>query len=212
MQVMPLSASGIFSKIFLKNENFIRSRSYIKRKDKSKTQKMKYLRLRLLLEKLKSGKREYFDEFYGLTKMAVYYLVKKYLFDDFAVEDVMQEADISFLYSLDKVIGNPLPYLLQIAKNKALDYLRKDSKTDKSVQAEDLNIGKADEYESEFPLLQECRKRLDEEEFFILENTVIFGYTRVDVAKMLDKPVSTVNRKYNAILSKIKKFHKEAYK
>ena len=124
----------------------------------------------------------------------------------------MQEAYISFLYSLDKVIGNPLPYLLQIAKNKALDYLRKDSKTDKSVQAEDLNIGKADEYESEFPLLQECRKRLDEEEFFILENTVIFGYTRVDVAKMLDKPVSTVNRKYNAILSKIKKFHKEAYK
>ena len=173
---------------------------------------MKYLRLRLLLEKLKSGKREYFDEFYGLTKMSVYYLVKKYLFDDFAVEDVMQEAYISFLYSLDKVIGNPLPYLIQIAKNKALDHLRKDSKTDKSVQAEDLNIGKADEYESEFPLLHECRKRLDEEEFFILENTVIFGYTRVDVAKMLDKPVSTVNRKYNAILSKIKKFHKEAYK
>ena len=43
MQVMPLSASGIFSKIFLKNENFIRSRSYIKRKDNRRTQKNEIL-------------------------------------------------------------------------------------------------------------------------------------------------------------------------
>lgn len=173
---------------------------------------MRHLRLKILLEKLKSGKKEYFDEFYGLTKASVYYLVKKYFSNEADAEDVMQDAYIAFLYSLDRVHGNPLPYLLQTAKNKALDYIRKDSKTDKSVNADDLSPSKTDVYESEFVLLNECRRRLTEEEFFILENTVIFGYTRVDVAKMLGKPVSTVNRKYNQILKKTKNYLREAYK
>ena len=50
------------------------------------------------------------------------------------------------------------------------------------------------------------------EEFFILENTVIYGYTRVEVAAMLKKPVSTVNRQYNALLKKAKEMAKEAYR
>ena len=69
-----------------------------------------------------------------------------------------------------------------------------------------------DENSFDTPLLDLCRKRLTEEDFYILENTVLFGYTRVDVAKALGKPVSTVNRRYNEILKKIKKFATEIYR
>ena len=75
-----------------------------------------------------------------------------------------------------------------------------------------MQFAVSDNYATETPLLETCRKNFSEEEFFILENTVIYGYTRVEVAAMLKKPVSTVNRQYNALLKKAKEMAKEAYR
>ena len=105
-----------------------------------------------------------------------------------------------------------MPYLCSIAKNKALDSIKKESGINKSVTPEDLQFAVSDNYATEAPLLETCRKNFSEEEFFILENTVIYGYTRVEVAAMLKKPVSTVNRQYNALLKKAKEMAKEAYR
>ncbi len=173
---------------------------------------MNKLRLQYLLSKLKAGKKEYFDEFYRLTKGAVWYVVGKYLKDEFGAEDVMQDAYISFLNNLERVKDDPLPYLCGIAKNKALDVLKKDVRIDKSLQPEDLQLSVCDDYEFDAPLLQTCKKKLSKEEYFILEHTVILGYTRVAVAEMIDKPVSTVNRNYNKMLVKIKEIAKEVYR
>lgn len=172
--------------------------------------KMNNLRVKILLHKLKAGKTEYFDEFYRLTKGAVWYVVRKYVYDRFDAEDVMQDAYVSFLTNLGAVSGNPVPYLCTVAKNKALDKIKKDSKIDKSSPFEELRLGAEDNY-SDGTLIEECRKKLDEEEFFIIEQTIIIGYNRVEVAKMLNKPVSTVNRKYNQILKKIKIIAKGVY-
>lgn len=169
---------------------------------------MNTLRLKTLAEKLKKGRREYFDEFYGLTKTSVYFTARSFFADEFFIEDVMQESYYSFLNNLYKVEGNPLPYLIEITKNKALDKLKKNKKTDYSVEIETLNIAE-EEPEKDFPLLDYMKKRLSEEEYFILEKTVILGYRRVEVAKMLNKPVSTVNRKYHDVIKKVKKLYKE---
>lgn len=173
---------------------------------------MKNLRLKILLSKLKAGKKEYFDEFYNLTISAVWYVVKKIIPERFFAEDIVQESYIAFLNNLQNVNGDPLPYLCGIAKNRALDAIKKDSKIDKSSPFEDLTLAITDKYEVDFPLLEACKSKLDDEEYFILENTVIFGYTRVAVAKMLNKPVPTVNRKYNQILKKVSILAKEVYK
>ena len=160
--------------------------------------------IKTLFEQLKAGKKEYFSRFYTLTKRSVYFTVRKYSRDEFFIEDVMQDAYISFL--------NNMPYLITITKNKALDAVRKDSKTDKSVEIEDLPISKTDEYSTDFPLLDKCRSVLDDEEYFILENIAIIGYTQTEVAKMLGKPISTVNYEYKTILKKLRKINKEAYR
>lgn len=172
---------------------------------------MSKLKLRWLLSKLKAGKKEYFEEFYTLTKGAVWYVIGKYVKERFFAEDILQDAYVSFLNNLASVKGDPLPYLCSIAKNKALDSIKKEAKIDKSLVPEDLNSAAFDDYKIEYPLLETCRKNLSEEEFFILENTVIYGYTRVEVAKMLKKPVSTVNRQYNALLKRVKNMAEEAY-
>lgn len=168
---------------------------------------MNYARLKTLLEKLKNGQREYFEEFYNLTKSAVYYTARVYFADDFSVEDVMQDAYYSFLTNIHKVSGNPLPYLLQTVKNKALDVIKKDKRLDKTIEIESFNI--SEEEKEKFPFLSVLKEKLDDEEFFILERTVIMGYKRVEVAKMMNKPVSTVNRKYNSVINKIKKIYRE---
>ncbi len=172
---------------------------------------MNKLRLKHLLSGLKAGKKEYFEEFYRLTKGAVWYSVLRYVKSRHHAEDVLQDTYIAFLDHLDAVRGDPLPYLCTIAKNKALDSIKKDAKLDKAPLSEDMPA-KTDENSFDTPLLDLCRKRLTEEDFYILENTVLFGYTRVDVAKALGKPVSTVNRRYNEILKKIKKFATEIYR
>ncbi len=172
---------------------------------------MNKLKLKHLLSGLKAGKKEYFEEFYRLTKGAVWYSVLRYVKSRHHAEDVLQDTYIAFLDHLDSVRGDPLPYLCTIAKNKALDSIKKDAKLDKAPLPEDMPA-ETDENSFDTPLLDLCRKRLTEEDFYILENTVLFGYTRVDVAKALGKPVSTVNRRYNEILKKIKKFATEIYR
>ena len=114
------------------------------------------LRLKTLIEKLKNGRREYFDEFYELTKKSVYFTVRSLSTDKFFIEDVMQDAYVSFLTNLNKVDGNPLPYLIEIAKNKALDAIKKNNKVDSSIEIETLNLAAA-ETETDFPFLNRLK-------------------------------------------------------
>lgn len=79
---------------------------------------------------------------------------------------------------------------------------------DYSVEIETLNIAE-EEPEKDFPFLEYLKKKFTEEEYYILEKTVILGYRRVEVAKMLGKPISTVNRKYHDVIKKAKKLYKE---
>ena len=173
---------------------------------------MERTRINFTFLKLKEGKKEYFSEFYNLTKSSVYFTARKYSRDEYFIEDVMQEAYISFLNNIARVEGNPLPYLITATKNKALDAIKKDKNTDKSVEIEDLPISKCDDYSTDFPLLDKCKSVLTDEEFFILENIVLIGYTQTEVAKTLNKPVSTINYTYNTILKKLSKIKKEAYR
>lgn len=174
--------------------------------------KMTRERIKRVFYKLKSGKEKYFDEFYSLTKTPVYFTVRKFFRDEFFIDDVMQDTYVSFLSVMNSIEGDPFPYLISIAKNKAIDVTRREAKTDKSVEIENVNIPYDDVYTHDFPLLEKVKTALDDEEFFIVEKVVLCGYTQTEVAKMLDKPVTTVNYKYKTVIKKLKKLQKEAYK
>ena len=138
------------------------------------------------IRQLKKGKTEYFDEIYDLTRESQPDFIRGVLKDNYLVEDAMQETYVAFLNSIAKIDDeqNPLSYLLQIAKNKALDEARR------MTRAAGANI---------------------DDEFRILELTTIYGYRRVEVAKMLGEPISTINWKYNKLIKKVKTFYGEVY-
>ena len=188
---------------------------------------MKKHKLKMLVKKLKEGKSEYFDEFYDLTKVAVFCVIKKFITDNALVQDLMQDTYIKFLNSLHKIDSsyNPFSYLLMIAKNKAIDEIRKNGRVDyvdfedtldniTSINANKIAVELTEDdntFTYNSPLLKYCKENLSGEDFKILEMTTIFGYKRVEVAEMLNIPKSTLNWKYNQILKKVKEFYKEVY-
>lgn len=173
------------------------------------TDKIKYL-----VRELKKGKKEKFAEFYALTKSAVWYVIRSRMTDEHKAQDVMQESYVAYLNALDKVdeSKNPLSYLITLAKNKTLDEYKKHRRED-CVEAPEDYAGAETFYSplADAPLLALCREKLKKEEYEILELTVIIGYKRVEVAKIMGKPVSTLNRMYHEILKKVKRLYKEAY-
>lgn len=110
------------------------------------------------IRQLKKGKTEYFDEIYDLTRASVYYVIRGVLKDNYLVEDAMQETYVAFLNSVAKIDDeqNPLSYLLQIAKNKALDEARRMTRA-AGANIDDVEIAEfCDDLVEKKKDLQEC--------------------------------------------------------
>lgn len=166
--------------------------------------------LRHLTAKLKRGHTDAFDKLYELTKKGVYFMIYSIVKNKHLAEDLMQDTYIGFLTKIFDVDeqGNVYSYLLTMARNKSLNEMKR---LGRYADGEILNTLECPATENISPLLDFAKEKLPAEEWHILKLTVVDGYKRVEVAKMLSKPVSTLNRQYNAILAKVEKLYKEVY-
>ena len=167
--------------------------------------------IKALIINLKAGKKEYFNEFYNLTKSSVYYMIIKYVHTNENAQDVMQDTYISFINSLNNLDDNQngYNYLLTIAKNKAINYITRQRPTEDIIGLEIADKNPFDNLDA--PLLNLCQQRLSLEEWQMLERCILLGYTQVEVAKEQGKSISTFNWRFKKLLSKISKLYKEAY-
>lgn len=166
--------------------------------------------LNKLLEKLKQGKLQFFDEFYDTTKNGVFFMIRSIIKDYSRSEDIMQDVYLSFMNNLDKIDidGNPYSYLLTMARNKALNEAGRDARIVGIDYLENIECPETDGFS---PLLDFAKTHLEEDEWRLLKLTIVDGYRRVEAAKLIGKPVATVNWQYNKILKKVEKMYKEVY-
>lgn len=166
--------------------------------------------LKHLTAKLKRGHTDAFDKLYELTKKGVYFMIYSIVKNKHLAEDLMQDTYIGFLTKISDVDenGNVYSYLLTAARNKSLNEVKR---LGKETDSEILETVECPVTENLSPLLDFAKEKLPADEWHILKLTVVDGYKRVEVAKMLSKPVSTLNRQYNAILAKVEKLYKEVY-
>jgi RNA polymerase sigma factor (sigma-70 family) len=150
-----------------------------------------------------------FAPFYELTKKRVYFLIYSYVKDYALSEDLMQESYISFLQNLKKISCqlNPLSYLLQTAKNLAIDELRKRRST---FELDDENnaelIGNADPPEDDSgPLLQEIQSLLNPFEFQVYTLHVLSNLTFREISKIVKRPIGTLTYTYSQSIDKLQK-------
>jgi RNA polymerase sigma-70 factor, ECF subfamily len=160
-------------------------------------------------EALKKDPDGAFAPFYELTKKRVYFLIYSYLKDYALSEDLLQDTYVTFLENINKISCrlNPLSYLLQIAKNKAIDELRK-RHAEVELDKEDTSelIGSEDPPKDESgSLLEEIKSLLSPFEFQVYTLHVLSNLTFKEISKITKRPIGTLTYTYSETIDKLQK-------
>lgn len=164
-----------------------------------------------LILRLQKGDNSAFDKYYEQTKRLVYVTIYDIVHNKEVAEDVMQDTYLTILNSLDSYKKNVsgLAWTVVIARNKALNEIKKSKRevfTDFADESSSPKIAFEENYM--MPTLECAKSCLTESEYELVVLCTIKGFKRVEVAKMHNAPISTINFQYNKALKKIKEYLK----
>ena len=163
-----------------------------------------------LMQAVQNGDENAFANLFEGLKRGVFSFVYSYVKNYYTAEDLVQETfiKVKLKANLYKHGTNASAWILQIAKNTALDYLKKENKS--QVVELDENIKDNDnDSESSLVLHDILNKHLQDEERQIVLLHLMYGYKNKEIAEILDLPIGTVLWKYNTALKKLKEKLKE---
>lgn len=155
------------------------------------------------LEKLASeyinGSEKAFDIIYKETISFVRVAIYQYVSDPDVIDDLVQDTYMKVINNIknyqNKNINN---WLFTIAKNTALDYVKKK----KESKIDDISIIPD---RIKLPYLNYAIEHLDELERNVFLFKVLCGYTTKKIAKLLDLKISLVNKLFYQAKAKLKK-------
>lgn len=154
-----------------------------------------------------AGDRRAFDYIYESTNRPVYFAALYIVRDKSYAEDVMQETYLRALGALDRYTTgtNFTAWLVKIAKNIALNHVKKSARESPSDFTDEQEIRKYGGKETELPYVFDvAAKVLAEDKYRIVMLCQVAGYKRREVAEMLDMPIGTVTWKNNEALKKLR--------
>lgn len=166
-----------------------------------------------LLKRIGQGDEVAFEKLYLETKRGVYAFLFTYLNEPFDCEDALQTVYLKIKTNISSYTAgtNGLAWMLQIAKNTALNEIRSRKAAKNGVinavcaEKEDA-FAAADDRAS---VISAMNRTLDEEERRIVVLHVVLGYKHREIAVMLELPLGTVTSKYKRAVAKLKKEIKE---
>ena len=159
-----------------------------------------------LLQRISHGDNAAFEELYVKTRRGVYAFLYTYVQRNADAEDLMQTVYLKVKTNISQYRHgtNGSAWILQIAKNLALNELKKSSR----LQLSDEVIGTSDTFEYG-TVSDAMRRTLSEEEQRIITLHVLWGYRHREIADMLGCPTGTVTSKYKRAIKKMKEALKE---
>ncbi|MBQ9709130.1 MAG: sigma-70 family RNA polymerase sigma factor [Clostridia bacterium] len=159
-----------------------------------------------LLQRISHGDNAAFEELYVKTRRGVYAFLYTYVQRSADAEDLMQTVYLKVKTNISQYRHgtNGSAWILQIAKNLALNELKKSSR----LQLSDEVIGTSDTFEYG-TVSDAMRRTLSEEEQRIITLHVLWGYRHREIADMLGCPTGTVTSKYKRAIKKMKEALKE---
>ena len=162
-----------------------------------------------LIELTADGNNAAFSKLYLKTKRGVFAFLYTY-FNNFAdTEDAMQTVYLKVKKSaaLFKKGTNGSAWILQIAKNYALDCLRK---SDREVSIESVSEPSHTDVHTGMGVVGDAmQKVLTTEEQRIIILHVLWGYRHREIGEIMNIPIGTVTSKYKRAVEKLKKELKE---
>ena len=169
-------------------------------------------RLNELLVSIRDGNEVAFEELYNFSNKSVFMFVYSFVKSKEAAEDITQEAFIKikkFIQSY-RPNTNGSAWMLQIAKNLALDYIKKyKNETNIDLAGYDLPNKQSSSPELGLILHDLMNRYLTIEERQIVLLHEVHGYKSREIAKFLNMPLGTVLWKYNKAIKCLKNKYKE---
>lgn len=160
-----------------------------------------------LLVQTARGDNAAFSRLYEQTGRGVYAFLYTYFHNKEDTEDALQTVYLKIKRNAAsfKPNGSGRAWILQIAKNHAINELKKNSRT---VCAEEIDLGTT-EGVSVGSVNDTMQRVLTEEEQQIITLHVLWGYKHKEIAKMFDHPVGTITSKYKRAVEKLRTALKE---
>jgi RNA polymerase sigma-70 factor, ECF subfamily len=155
-----------------------------------------------LLAAVAKGDRAAFERLYGATRAKLYGVLLRILGRPELADEVMQETYLKVWQmagKFDPTVASPITWLVAIARNRAIDIVRK--KADVSVEDAPEALGVAAEtppplarreMTEELRRLLTCLGKLDPEKQRIVLLAYYSGWSREQLANKLDIPVNTI--------------------
>ena len=165
-----------------------------------------------LLRLIAMGDNAAFEKLYAQTRRGVYAFLYTYFHNAADTEDALQSV---YLKIKMNIVGyragtNARAWILQIAKNHALNELRRrkvETISDEMVAANAVDV--LQDIENSSGITEVMQKVLSEDEQRIVTLHVLWDYKHREIAKMLDSPLGTVLSKYKRAIEKMRKALKE---
>lgn len=162
-----------------------------------------------LLVKISQGDNAAFGELYEKTKRGVFSFLYSYLKNYENTEDAMQTVYLKIKLNIAgyKHGTNGRAWVLQIAKNQALNELNRQKRTD---SLEDKIIAVSPQVSE--GVTDVMQRTLTDEEQRIVVLHVLWGYKHREIAQQFGCPTGTVTSKYKRSIAKLREALKEEKK
>lgn len=172
---------------------------------------MDNFKLGIMIRCIASGDLSGLEDIYNVMKDSIYAVIFMYIRNKQIAEDILQETILQIIDSSEnfKIFNNPKAWIITIARNISVDYLRKQNReteldeniADKKISLEYKITGKI----SALSMLEALP--LDQREVVVLH--VISGFKHKEISKILNIPLGTVCWRYNAAIKKLKQLYSE---
>ncbi|MEX1192439.1 MAG: RNA polymerase sigma factor [Brumimicrobium sp.] len=165
------------------------------------------------ITKLKKGDKNSFNLLYTNYSSALYGVIYRMLQKEDAAADVMQETFVKIwkkMDSFDDKKGRLYTWMLNIARNTAIDKLRKLKREGRvEIQTFESFVSSSTVHQTSMNVdhlgVKEVVEQLDEEYKTIIDYLYFGGYTQQEVSDELDIPLGTVKTRARTAMKKLRK-------
>lgn len=172
-----------------------------------------------IVMRVKNGDQAAFGRLYDRYVAAIYGIVLKIVRSEDVAEDVLQDTFVKIwknIHSYNSAKGTVFTWMLNIARNTAIDRLRKMQNLNKAkIQKQGEHVNNPDRQRSTINtntigLIDEVEK-LSPEHRLMVEYIYFSGYTQQEVADELDMPLGTVKTRIRSAVGELRKVFASLY-
>lgn len=149
----------------------------------------------------------FFEQIYDTYHKLIYYVISKYVSNDEDIKELVNDVFLQFYNHMGTIVTSIKYYLVVSAKNRALDFLKKQ----KEIPMDSLLIinKKESGSESYLKVKRILTQILEEKEIYIIEEHLFYDRKFKDIAKEKNESLNTIKGIYYRALRKVGNFYEQ---